>query len=43
MGRAQPALADRRVRIDGALENDLPEIAGEDPQHDEQVGVLGRG
>ena len=39
----QPALADRSVRIDGALEHYLAEVAFEDAQHHEQIGVLGRG
>src|SRR5665647_3659912 len=40
---AQPALCDRRVRIDRALEYDFLQIAGEYPQHDEEIGVGGRG
>ncbi len=39
----QPPLCDRRVRIDGALEHNFLEIAGEHPQHDEEIGVRGRG
>src|SRR5262245_12876029 len=39
---AQPALPDRRVRIDRALEHDLLEVGAEDAQHGENVGVAGR-
>src|SRR5262249_41884823 len=40
---AQPALADRGMRVDGALEHHLLEVAGEYAQHDEEIGVAGRG
>ena len=36
---AQPALRDRRVRIDRALEHDLLHVGGEHAQHQEQVGI----
>ena len=39
MRGAQPALRNRRVRIDGALEHDFLEVAGEHAQHDEKVGI----
>ena len=39
---AQPALRDRRVRVDRALEHDLLHVGGEDAQHQEQIGVGGR-
>ena len=43
MRGAQPALSHRRMRIDGALEHHLLEVAGEHAQHDEDVGVRRRG
>ena len=42
MRAAQPALRDRRVRIERALEGDLLEIGRERAHHQEQVGILGR-
>ena len=41
MRRSEPALGDRRVRIDGALEHEFLQIGRESAQHDEQVGVAG--
>src|ERR1700691_1518420 len=42
MRGAQPALADRRVRIDGALKHHLLEVRREHAQHDENIGIAGR-
>src|SRR5207302_4113961 len=40
---AQPSVPDGRVRIERALEYDLPALRVEDAQHDEQIGVARRG
>ncbi len=39
----EPALGDGRVRVDGALEDDLLEIGGKHPQDNEEIGVGGGG
>src|SRR5947208_3618735 len=36
---AQPALRDRRMRVDRALEHHFPQVRREDAEHEEQVGV----
>ena len=43
MRGTQPALPDRRVRIDGALEHDLLKVGRKHPQHHEDIGVGRRG
>ncbi len=42
MRHAQPALRQRRVRIERALEHQLLQVGREGAHHQEQVGVLGR-
>src|SRR5229473_1486395 len=39
---AQPSLPEGRMRIERALEYDLPALRVEDAQHDEKIGVAGR-
>src|SRR4051812_23664557 len=41
MRSPQPALRDRRMRVDGAHESNLAQVGGEYAEHEEQVGVLG--
>ena len=43
MRGAQPALRDRRMRIDRALEGDLPQVGREHAEDEKQIGVGGRG
>src|ERR1700733_1251135 len=41
--RAQPALAHRRMRIDGALEHHFLEVGRKNTEHGKYIGVAGRG
>ena len=41
MGSSEPALSNRGVRIDGALEHDLFQIARNHPEDNKQIGIDG--
>jgi hypothetical protein len=43
MRHAKPSLRDRRMRIQGAPEHDLPEVRAEYANDEKQIGVLRRG
>ena len=43
MRRAQPTLCHRRVRIDRAGKSHLAQVRTENPENNEQIGVLGAG
>jgi len=43
MRGAQPALSDRGMRVERPLEHDFLHVGREHPQHQEDVGILGRG